>query len=56
MARHISRETTARQEGKTKSRYSPISLGPTLTQSDTNSPFLGLVTGQTATYLDVGKI
>ena len=39
----------ARQEGKAESCDSPITLGPTLTQSDTNSPSLGLVTGQTAT-------
>ena len=51
MARPTSHETMARQEGKAKSRDSPITLGltPTLTQSDTNSPSLGLVTGRTDT-------
>ena len=49
MAIPTSREIMARQEGKAESRVSPITPGPILTQSDTNNPSLGLVTGQTAT-------
>ena len=52
----LAANTMARLRANTESRASPISLGPILTQSDTNSPSLGLTTGQTATYLEVGRM
>ena len=45
----LAANTMARLRANTESRASPISLGPILTQSDTNSPSLGLTTGRTAT-------